>query len=149
MERKKEERDNKIFNGVLIGLFVIGILLTIVAVVQGFIDIGKQIDDANKVTTETVHLKSINYSSVVDGSFFLGCGSIGTDSYYVCYEILEDGGVTLIKLDANKTIIYEKLAEDETAYAEISQNGWGEIKGIKLYLPQNTIQVDYDLALGD
>ena len=44
------------------------------------------------------------------------------------YQILDDGGVKLIKFDAEKTIIYKTLKTDDEAYAEIIKDGFEDIK---------------------
>lgn len=74
---------------------------------------------------------------------------MNSESCYICYEILEDGGIKLLKLDASKTTIYETLSENEMAYAEIDINGFGKKKEIRLFLPKNTIQVEYNMSLGE
>lgn len=63
------------------------------------------------------------------------------------YQILDDGGVKLIKFDAEKTIIYKTLKTDDEAYAEIIKDGFEDIKKIKLYVPKNTIKVEYDFDI--
>ena len=104
------------------------------------------LSDAKEVTVRTVNLKGVNHMSGVQGGFLLGCGRVSSVDYYVCYEELEDGGIVLAKFDSRKTVIYETLDADEQAYAEIEENDWG-VQGIKLYVPEGTVQVDYDLSL--
>ena len=99
------------------------------------------------VTTEKVFLESINYESTVTGRWILGSDYISDKQYYVAYEILEDGGKKLFKMDAEKTIIYDILKENDTAYLEIEKNGNGVIKAMRLYVTDGTIVRDYDLSL--
>ena len=61
------------------------------------------------------------------------------------YQILDDGGVILKRFDADNTVIYEIL-KDEQAYADIIKDGFGFIK-VKLYVPENTIKVEYDFDI--
>lgn len=70
----------------------------------------------------------------------MGTGHFEEKDYYICYEILDDGGLQLLKLDANDTIIYETLDTQE-AYVEISSEY--NVKN-KLYVPKNTIKVEYN-----
>ena len=52
----------------------------------------------------------------------------------------------MVKFEAEKTVIYETLTSDN-AYAEISTDGWGKTKKVKLYVPQDTIQTEYDFGI--
>lgn len=56
--------------------------------------------------------------------------------------------IKLVKFEAEKTVIYETLTSNN-AYAEISTNGWGYTTEIKLYVPQDTIQTEYDFGIVD
>lgn len=100
----------------------------------------------DKVSVSTVNLRSINYQNVSEGAFILGCGKLDGRDYYTCYQVLDDDGLKLIKFDAEITVIYETLTSSD-AYAEISVDGWGFTKEVKLYVPQNTIQKEYDFRV--
>lgn len=100
-----------------------------------------------EVTTYTVQLKSITYQNKMDGFFVLGTGKIAETDYYTCYEVLEDGGIQLINLEAKKTVIYSTLEDNEEAYAEMDIDGYGDTSQIRLYVPKNTIQSEYDFDL--
>lgn len=102
--------------------------------------------DKDKVSVSTVNLRSINYQNVSEGAFILGCGKLDGRDYYTCYQVLDDDGLKLIKFDAEITVIYETLTSSD-AYAEISVDGWGFTKEVKLYVPQNTIQKEYDFRV--
>ena len=104
------------------------------------------IEPAQEISTETVPLRAINLGNQASGSFVFGCGSLGNENYYVCYEVLEDGGLKLTKYKTSVTIIYETLKENETAYAEVSINGHGKVVGVKMYVPENAIQTEYSFT---
>ncbi|BAL01872.1 hypothetical protein OBV_p-00170 (plasmid) [Oscillibacter valericigenes Sjm18-20] len=146
---KKNEKD-KISVGEVLGeilLPVCGLALigALVWIAVGFFN---DLSKASKETTEqTITIKSISYQTETSGSFALGFGSIDNAEYYVCYEVLEDGGVKLLKLDASKTTIYETLEKDESAYVNMEVNKLGETKNINLYVPKDTIQTQYDLTV--
>lgn len=36
--------------------------------------------------------------------------------------------------------------ENETAYAEVSVNGYGIVVGVKMYVPENAIQTEYSFT---
>lgn len=114
-------------------------------------DVNSAMKDALKQgeveTVQTIELKSIDYMSQKEGHFSLGWGRVNEIDYYGCYEVLEDGGIKLRKLKSDITTIYQTLKENETAYAEITTSGWGAELAIKLYVPENTIQVNYDFSL--
>lgn len=98
----------------------------------------------NELSVSKVFLKSITYKSSLEGNFTLGHGTLEERDYYVTYQVLDDGGVILKRFDADNTVIYETLKNGQ-AYAEIIKDGFGFIK-VKLYVPENTIKVEYDLS---
>lgn len=63
---------------------------------------------------------------------------------YVCYQVLGDGGIQLMRILAQEAVIYETLAAEDTAYIEMERNGWGITKAIKLYVPMGTIYEQYN-----
>ena len=87
----------------------------------------------DKVSVSTCQFASINYQNVSEGAFILGCGKLDGRDYYTCYQVLDDDGLKLIKFDAEITVIYETLTSSD-AYAEISVDGWGVTKEVKLYV---------------
>jgi hypothetical protein len=137
---------DKIFKGLCIAAITFAVIATIYACYDMFDGMLNAKYKGDEITTTTVYLKSVAYNSETTGNFALGFGSINNKEYYVCYEILSDGGIKLIKLEADKTTIYETLTDNE-AYAEISTNGWGSTTETKLYVPKDTIQTDYDFSV--
>lgn len=149
MEDKKKKGTGEICGYILLGLIILfaaGVaVFAFYDVFRGLSDVGKLGDE---VSVSTVDLRSINYQNVLEGSFTLGCGKLDGQDYYTCYQVLDDGGLKLVKFEAEKTVIYETLTSGN-AYAEISTDGWGYTKEIKLYVPQDTIQTEYDFGIGD
>lgn len=152
MEDEKKNKNShawELFGSIMVGvvvLFVAGcIVFAVYDFFRGLSDVKKQ---GEEVTVSTVSLRSINYQNVLEGSFTLGCGKLDGQDYYTCYQVLDDGGLKLIKFKAEQTVIYETLTQGD-AYAEISVDGWGFTKEIKLYVPQDTIQTEYDFGVGD
>ena len=43
--------------------------------------------------------------------------------------------------------MYETLKSDEQAYVEVLEDGLGNSKGYRLYVPENTIVQEIDLSL--
>lgn len=149
MEDKKKKGTGEICGYILLGLIILfaaGVaVFAFYDMFRGLSDVGKLGDE---VSVSTVDLRSINYQNVLEGSFTLGCGKLDGQDYYTCYQVLDDGGLKLVKFEAEKTVIYETLTSGN-AYAEISTDGWGYTKEIKLYVPQDTIQTEYDFGIGD
>ena len=105
------------------------------------------IDRENESIVHKIFLKNILYKSNYEDYFTIGHRRIDRNDYYLSYQILDDGGVKLIKFDAEKTIIYKTLKTDDEAYAEIIKDGFEDVKKIKLYVPKNTIKVEYDFDI--
>lgn len=66
----------------------------------------------NNSITET-NIVSLEKQNAIDGSFILGGGSVEGKLVYYAYEKTEDGGYSLLKIDAegspnNKLTIYER-----------------------------------------
>lgn len=104
-------------------------------------------ETARETTTETSSILSIAYRENVSGQFVLGTGMVSGQEYYTCYERLEDGGIVLLKLNAETTVIYQSLNEGEEAYVEKEVTKYGSVISAKLYVPTNTIQKEYNLDL--
>lgn len=141
MKIKKEQIKEIAWNS-LIGVLILSVILFVAYFINK--DVTEVIKKADESTVTTVSLRSIDYSNEVKGVFALGSGGVHGVDYYVCYEVLEDKGIKLTKFDANKTVIYETLAENEMAYATVKKDGYGNVIDIKMYVPQNTIQVEYN-----
>ena len=143
----KGKNIDRIIEGALIGVAVGGIVLLLIWMGIDFVKDWNEMQTKMKaITTETTYLASVNYTSEVDGYFYIGHGSVKETQYYVAYEILEDGGKKLFKMRADITTIYDVLEADELAYAETDKDGWGIVK-IRLYVPKGTITQDYNLSL--
>lgn len=103
----------------------------------------------NETTTETRTILSVTYGEALEGArFSLGYGYIRGEEYYTCYQKADDGGISLLKLSADVTTIYPSLSDDEEAYVVMEVSALGSIKSAKLYVPANTIQMEFDFNLG-
>lgn len=133
-------------------IFEISIRIAIGVVLFGFFlimyaTLMKELKSAGETTTETSGVLSIAYQEDIRGTFVLGMGTVSGEEYYTCYERLEDGGITLLKLDAETTIIYQTLDEGEEAYVEKQVTKSGRVTSAKLYVPTDTVQREYNLDL--
>lgn len=115
----------------------------------------EQLRKENTITTQTVKLVSLDYTSEIEGKFHgfsLGLsgsvnGTISEASYYVAYQVLEDGGKSLYKIPANITILYDTLENGQDGYAEVDINDYGTTKAIRLYVPKGTVPHNYDVSI--
>lgn len=126
----------RIIFGIMYIAIVAALIWEIVQVNKGF----------SKETTEEVQLYSISTDKEYEGSFVLGSGSIDSQEYITAYRITEDGGKKYFKMNRDKVTIYDTLNNDEQAYAVIKRASLG-IKEIKLYVPKNTIEKEFNLSL--
>lgn len=150
MEKDKISKEDKILIGVFIIIMVfavIGFGFSIYKICTAFTKTEEQ--TTNETTTTTVELVGISLKNEQTGSFVLGVGGISGSDYYVCYKVRDDGGKELIKFKTNNTIIYEMLASGETAYAEITTGAYGFYQTVKLYVPEGTIQTEYNFGLNE
>jgi hypothetical protein len=69
-------------------------------------------EDIGEIDHQSGELISITRDQSISGSFFLGCGSIGSSSYYVFYQKNGNGGYRLEKIRTNNADIY--MSNDET-----------------------------------
>lgn len=94
-----------------------------------------------------MNLYSVDTGDKVSGNFSLGYGRIEEEDYYCCYQILEDGGKKYYKFEMDKTTVYETLDSGEQAYVDVIKNGFNSIVTYILYVPQDTIIKEVDLAI--
>lgn len=128
--------------GIIICIVLVGILAS---GVKGSYNILK--DAENNTSTEIIPLAAIETKSDIAGRFYLGHANIEETPYYYCYRVNKDSSKELYKMPMDKTKIYETLSPDKQAYAEETRNDLGTITDIKLYVPVNTIQEEYNLSL--
>lgn len=108
-----------------------------------------------KTTTKTTSMKLMAFSDShrVQGSFFLGCGSIQDVDYYFYYSVdPKDGAILQGKVPVNETRLYEQDREDglleiwTTKYVR-GKSIWALKSGqtetsrpsYKIYVPRGTV----------
>lgn len=126
-------------------LLIKSFFIICIIILAGNIALGYVKKLKNELSVSKVFLKSITYKSSLEGNFTLWHGTLEERDYYMTYQILDDGGVILKRFDADNTVIYEIL-KDEQVYADIIKDGFGFIK-VKLYVPEDTIKVEYDFDI--
>ena len=93
----------------------------------------------------TRNYEIMTISSNEENTFVLGVGNLGNDEYFVCYTEDKNGSLIIKTFSSENTTICKTLESDEEAYAEITTNFSGTKN--KLYVPKDTIQIEYNLGL--
>lgn len=159
MDLKKEEKNStmekmdksntvdKIFDVILVIVKVIvKVLVPLVVMIMITNIIFKEWkEQTDTITTEKRQIISIDFQNEIEGDFVIGLGDLENKYYFFVYEILADGGKKLAKYPADKSIIYDILPDDETAYVEIDTNGTVTVKSIRIYVPKDVITKEYKL----
>ena len=105
--------------------------------------------DAEEVV-EKYDLVAINDAQSVNGSFFLGCGSINENMYFVFYFEKADGAIQYKRVKAEWCSVYES-DEYKTPKAELINKGnllsGACYESAKFYVPVGTIKRNYNLDL--
>lgn len=135
----------KLVGCILLVITICIILCMLIEIVGAFI-IGIKLSKEIHVK-ETIELYSIGTGDKIKGSFSMYYGSIEEVDYYCCYRKKADGGKTYYKFEMDETTVYETLKSDEQAYVEVLEDGWGMLKGYRLYVPENTIVEAIDLSI--
>ena len=80
----------------------------------------------------------------VEGSFFLGCGSIGGEEYLMTFRKRLDGGFERLRVLMDRSVIYED--SDEFPYVEVQVNcKCGHRNWYKFHVPEGTIIKEFKL----
>jgi hypothetical protein len=79
------------------------------------------------------------------GLIFLFAAGVVVFAFYDMFRGLSDVG----KQGDEVSVSTVDLRSINYPYAEISTNGWGYTTEIKLYVPQDTIQTEYDFGIVD
>ena len=134
MEKKKD-----FGNMVFIIFIVILLLVLLVLAIYYIIDLSIYLmTDVRTYTIKTI-------SSNEENTFVLGVGNLGNDEYFVCYTEDENGSLIIKTFSSENTTICKTLESDEEAYVEITTTLSGTKN--KIYVPKDTIQVEYNLSL--
>ena len=112
---------------------------------------------------EKKELVALENSREVQGSFFLGCGNINNEQYYVFFYNTPNGGKKFDKINAKNTIIYEENRKDAYLAKEVMEKRYsdkirqwlipkfiGNICFFNNYIirvPKGTIRTGYNLSL--
>jgi len=80
-----------------------------------------QYSEKIKEDVYSYNIKSIKTNDQKVGSFFLGCGSIGSEEYYVYFKQYKDGGIKKGILRASIAMIYEKDESPRVEFTEVTR----------------------------
>lgn len=133
----------------LIGLFV-GILVSLV--IGDFLP-------TSIVLEQEVELVAFKDTNGVNGKFFLGCGNVHSNWYYIFYVKDPDGKIKFIRLlaDDDVSIVEEErqggmLKVYGKEFAKKSYKNWGLIprsgsSKYEIHVPKGTVITDFNLDL--
>lgn len=123
-----------------------GTLLIILTIMFGVRLYGhfKEISELEEIVTYKID--SLETTQGTNGHWGLFSGKIDTVGYYWFYKINKDGSKSLIKIETEKTKIYED-ADEEPYVEEIKKVYY--TKGYKLHIPKNSIEKKYNPHITD
>jgi hypothetical protein len=132
---------------VIISIFVIAFFVAVIELITSSVEESEKLE--NYETVETVYIQSINFETDISGykRFLIGSGKIQEKNYYYVYLLQSDGGIKLTKYNADNTVIYQTVKENERSYAEITRDRLDKITEVKLYVPENSIIENYDFEI--
>jgi hypothetical protein len=88
-----------------------------------------------------IQIKSLNDNNKIEGSFFLGSGSIKEEPVFVAYACLTNGGYVLKTFHAADTVIFE----DNPPVPYIHVTGYADQRHYDIHVPTGTIIQQYTL----
>jgi len=104
-----------------------------------------------KTNEYTLQIASISTDSTISGSFFLGSGMIGEESYYITYAKTNNGGYRMYKFKTNRSVIYEDGNENPYVTYFLRSDYAHSVKGIayassaEFHVPKGTIVREFKL----
>jgi len=96
--------------------------------------LGVGVEASNK-KIKTFNIVSIERQNEISGSFFLGCGSVGSETYYYTYTVIGENKYKLLKFRSAQTTIIETNGLPKVKYRLVGKFHCDVI----LYVPFNTI----------
>jgi len=112
------------------------------------------VSGCNGIQEHEFPIVSIERDLNIEGSFFLGSGSISERMYYFTYAVLLDGGYYLVKIPSGVSIIYETNAISPRVHvtwnSTVTLNGFSFRdsclwKSVRIYVPLGTIIKEFKL----
>jgi hypothetical protein len=109
-----------------------------------------------KVEEKSGELGGLERESSLTGSFFLGCGNIGTERRYFFYRKKGKGYVPESVIVSDKVSFFEQEKPEDKpclqVYRKEMKSGWGQFFAIssleeehRFYIPKGSIKTDYKL----
>ena len=140
--------------------FLVGCLLALVPFLLCSV-LYLQSKTTTTVTTTEVKLVSLRSVDQINGSFFLGSGSIGVDQYYFFYKDAGNGGYKLDKLRVDDSVtVFEENRQDGRLVRKrcngeflnrwyyligMSRPSSSCLHGVEFHIPQGSLQKRFQL----
>jgi len=135
----------------VVAAIIWGVAVVVIALFLGIFS------DKHYEKSRTVEIVAMGDKSSAGGTFFLGCGSIKSDSYYFYYEKTPSGGYKQGKIETEDAIIYEKDSISKpfiTFFIKKFNNKWWDDWAIctndeiaNIFIPKGSIQQNFTLDL--
>lgn len=142
---KKNKKDEELKAAIIIIVLCCTIILTALFGLKR-IEL-KHFEKKDMNIVKKVELASMALNQSSEESFVLGTGTRNGSLYYIAYEVNEDHSKSIYEMESNITKIYDVLDKGEVPFAEEIKDGYGYLKEVKLYIPKNIIQQEYDFSL--
>lgn len=127
--------------GFLLSFIIIAFILNKIAAFQG-----------DYATISTQPLKTIGIDEDLQGSFFLGCGSINSEDKFIYIVKVDNLGYKVQEVDIDDCYIVEENIEQP--YLEISNIKWRDWVVTSndryiFHIPPNSIKENYEVNIND
>jgi hypothetical protein len=146
-------KEDECVGSTVIGVIIGGFFGVLLSTMFGLIAV-------NTVKTKNVviqqhELIQLKLNSKVEGSFFLGCGSIENNQYYFGYTKDENGEISLNKYatDYAKIVYTEDVPKAQTIHKEPVNKIWSNIFVLlykdyyRIFIPEDSIISSYDVNI--
>ena len=118
------------------GLGVVGLIFGIMALISLICCVSLYPSYATSYNILLYEIVSIRNEDSIEGSFFLGSGTLNDKTYYVCYS-KTNKGYKLEKLETDKSYVIEDNDKTPSVYKVNDKNSLGNYYNI--YVPVGTI----------
>jgi len=131
---------------------LLGLVAALVAMFFVFPQMISNVQSESGVCGKEIHgavtyISSLKTDKNVEGSFFLGIGSIHTERVYVAYVGNNVDGYTLIERPVSESLLFEDTNDnpyvEEVSVWVCTSIGYGVVKKYKFHVPEGTIKMEY------
>lgn len=101
-------------------------------------------------SSSTCYIQSAVLNDSTSGFFVLGTGVLDGTTYFVTYEIQDDGGKVLRKYDSSDVIVYDDIENGDCPFLVKTMSGFlGSDFKVCFHVPKGTVNKSLDINLKD